>query len=262
MRPMSDSEYLEIALAPIRACANYRPKFGRGRGAECDLARFREMYRADPFYAWFGMDDPLVYAAHRAAGGLTSVYRQIGIGGERLVRRIIQDRLGVSEEQSAWSYQPPGGRGRKLSLDARIAPADIPDSAARARVRQWLRRAAAELDVKPKPEGAVFEIRQGYKSKDSKRQNADIANAAAALSRSLLPCALVLSVQMDLDLARRYRAAKWLVLAGELRGGPLASSYDFMREVVGYDLAAFFARHRRRLRAETGAVLRALLTPQ
>ena len=147
-------------------------------------------------------------------------------------------------------------------MDARIAPADIPDSAARARVRRWLRRAAVELDVKPKLEGAVFEIRQGYKSKDSKRQNADIANAAAALSRSLLPCALVLSVQMDSDIARRYRAAKWLVLTGELRGGPLASSYDFMREVAGYDLAAFFARNRRLLRAETGAVLRALLAPQ
>ena len=259
MRGMSDKEYLEIALAPIRGCADYRPKFGRG--APFDLARFRETYRADAFYAWFGMDDPLVYAAHKTAGGLTSVYRQIGIGGERLVRRIICDCLGVDEELARWSYQPPGGRGRKLSLDARIAPADIADPAARARVCGWLRRAAKALDVKPKPEGAVFEIRQGYKSKDSKRQNADIANAAAALSRAMLPCALVLSVQLDADLARRYRAAKWLVLTGELQGGPLASSYDFMREVVGYDLAAFFARNRRRLRAETRAVLRALLTP-
>ena len=257
---MSDAEYLEIALAPIRACADYRPNFGRGRGGGCDLAQFREMYRADAFYSWFGMDDPLVYAAHKAAGGMTSIYRQIGIGGERLVRKIICDHLGVPEARAVWSYQSPGGR--TLSLDARIAPADIADAAARKRVRQWLRRAAAALDVKPKPEGAVFEIRQGYKSKDSKRQNADIANAAAALSRALLPCALVLSVQMDADLARRYRAAKWLVLTGELQGGALVSSYDFMREVAGYDLAAFFARNRRRLRAETRAVLRALLSAQ
>lgn len=257
---MSDSEYLEIVLEPIRGCADYRPKLGRG--AACDLARFQKTYRADSFYAWFGMDDPLVYAAHKTAGGLTSVYRQIGIGGERLVRRIICERLGISEEQSKWSHQPPDGRGRRLWLDARIAPADISNPVARARVRKWLRRAAAELDVKIKPDGAVFEIRQGYKSKDSKRQNADIANAAAALSHALLPCALILSAQMDESLARRYRAAKWLILTGELRGGDLASSYDFMREVVGYDLSAFFARNRRRLRAEVRAVLRALLDPQ
>ena len=257
---MSDAEYLEIALEPVRACANYRPKFGRDTA--CELADFRKIYQADSFYAWFGMDDPMVYAAHKTSGGLTSVYRQIGIGGERLVRRIIRDHLGVSEEQSKWSYQPPNGRGRRLSLDARIAPADIADSNARARARKWLRRAAAELDVKMKPDGAVFEIRQGYKSKDSKRQNADVANAAAALSRALPPCALVLSTQIDASLAQRYRAAKWLILTGELRGGPLASSYDFMREVVGYDLAAFFTRNRRRLRAETRAVLRALLSPQ
>jgi len=34
---------------------------------------------------------------------------------------------------------------------------------------------------------AVFEVRQGYKSMDSKRQAADIANAAQALTKSRLP---------------------------------------------------------------------------
>jgi hypothetical protein len=34
------------------------------------------MYGADPFCSWVGLDSPLMYAAHKAAGGMTSVYRQ------------------------------------------------------------------------------------------------------------------------------------------------------------------------------------------
>lgn len=45
--------------------------------------------------------------------------------------------------------------------------------------------------------GAVFEVRQGYKSKDAKRQNADIANAAAAYTQAYLPCVVMLSSQID-----------------------------------------------------------------
>ena len=37
--------------------------------------------------------------------------------------------------------------------------------------------------------GTIFEVRQGYKSKDSKRQNADIANAVTAYTKGLFPCA-------------------------------------------------------------------------
>jgi len=31
------------------------------------------MYRSDPFYNWVGLDNPLMYAAHKAAGGMTSI---------------------------------------------------------------------------------------------------------------------------------------------------------------------------------------------
>ena len=50
-------------------------------------------------------------------------------------------------------------------------------------------RASADLvhvdpDVFTILKGTVFEVRQGYKSKDSKRQNADIANAATAYTKA------------------------------------------------------------------------------
>ena len=111
--------------------------------------------------------------------------------------------------------------------------------------------------------GTIFEVRQGYKSKDSKRQNADIANAATAYTRGYFPCAVILSGQIDGDVLMRYRAEKWSVVTGIVNtNNPLISTYDFMRDVVGYDLAAFFERNSSTLRAEIDAVLKVLLTPE
>ncbi len=134
-------------------------------------------------------------------------------------------------------------------------------------IHEWMKDAAMLLDVDERVfeslTGAVFEVRQGYKSKDSKRQNADVANAATAYTRGYLPCAVVLSGQIDNDVLTRYRAAKWSILTGVVgESNPLASTYDFMRDVVGYDLAAFFERNSAVLREEIDEILKSLLTPE
>ncbi|KAF5043439.1 hypothetical protein DSECCO2_502210 [anaerobic digester metagenome] len=79
-----DRKYLDIILTPIRVCADYKPKMGKRDQNPLDLDGFQRLYRADPFYNWFGLYNPLMYTAHRAAGGMTSIYRQLGIGGENL----------------------------------------------------------------------------------------------------------------------------------------------------------------------------------
>ena len=264
---VDDKEYLELILEPIRVCASYKPKFGQGRGEGYDLKAYQALYQSDPFYSWFGLDNPLLYAAHKAAGGMTSVYRQIGIGCERLFRQILQDRLGLSEAASSWEYTTPktGGGIRTLRLDGRIPLKEIADARARAQVRDWLSNASRSLGVEKKIArslaGAVFEVRQGYKSKDAKRQNADIANAATAYTKAYLPCAVILSAQIDSDILMRYRGEKWLVITGLIGAkDPLISTYDFMNDVVGYDLAAFFKRNSATLKAEIDKVLKALLT--
>ncbi len=178
---MHDQRYLDLVLAPIRICAEYKPKFGQGLGAGLTVDQFQDLYRSDTFYAGFGLDNPLMYAAHKAAGGMTSVYRQIGIGSERLFRAILMDNLGLSASDVIWSYQvpAPNGKTRTLSLDGRIPVSRVPDTTKRARVRSWIDAAAAQVGLDGTAlEGIVFEVRQGYKSKDSKRQNADIANGA------------------------------------------------------------------------------------
>lgn len=109
--------------------------------------------------------------------------------------------------------------------------------------------------------GTVFEVRQGYKSKDSKRQNADIANASTAYTRAYLPCVVVLSTQIDADIVTRYRNEKWGILIGSTaESSTIRSTYAFMREVVGFDLAGFFMRNSDILRTEVQRVLHALLS--
>src|SRR3990172_1066970 len=234
----SDAAYLKIVLDPIYVCAQYRSKFGQGaKGGGLTLSQFQTLYRGDSFYNWFGLDNPLMYAAHKAAGGMTSIYRQIGIGCEALFRRILQDTLGLSDSDVRWSYEipTPGGKTRTLYLDGRVPLAAIKDSSARQRFHGWMAESATSVGVDERVfqtlTGTVFEVRQGYKSKDSKRQNADIANAATAYTKAYLPCAVILSTQIDSDILLRYRAEKWTVVTGvEGLKDPLLSTYDFMRD--------------------------------
>jgi len=250
-------------------CAGYRPRMGRGSKGGLDLESFQSIYRKDPFYAWFGLDNPLMYAAHKAAGGMTSIYRQIGIGCEQLFRQILQDELGLTTEECRWSYQVAGTnkKVRTLSLDGRIPLGAVKVTAKRKSVKKWILGEAKDLDVDKKIaadlKGAVLEVRQGYKSKDSKRQNADIANAATAYTKAYLPCVLIMSNQIDTDILRRYRSEKWAVLTASLQSNSssLYSTYAFMRKIVGYDLAGFFESHSDTFRHEVTAVLEKLLSP-
>ena len=261
-----EAKYLDLIVRPIQICKAYKPKMGRGSRAGLSLEDFQGLYGKDVFYSWFGLDNPLVYTAHKLAGGMTSIYRQIGIGCEALFRAILQDYLGLTEEECRWSYTTIGAgmRARTLSLDARISLNAIRDSENRTRVEEWLIDAARDLDIHPKVVhslgGVVFEVRQGYKSKDSKRQNADIANAATSYTQAYLPCLVLMSTQMDSDILTRYRGAKWAILTGiPIGGSRLNSTYTFLREVIGYDLAAFFERHAEVLRTDVTRVLETLL---
>lgn len=266
-RTTEDERYLKTLIEPIRVCAAYRPKMGQGANAGLSLAEFQALYRSDPFYSWYGLDHPMMYAAHKAAGGMTSVYRQIGIGGERLFRQILQDHLGLTAEQSEWSYESKsvGGKPRTLYLDGRIELDAVRDAAKRKRVAEWMSVAAEELgvdrEIRKTFKGTVFEVRQGYKSKDSKRQNADIANASTAYSRAYLPCVAVLSTQIDTDIVTRYRNEQWAILTGSLiNSSTTQSTYAFVRHVVGFDLAEFFVRNSDKLKIEVEKVLQALLS--
>ncbi len=264
-----DRQYLAYIVNAIRVCADYRPKLGHGTDKGYSLAEFQKMYRSDPFYNWIGLDNPLMYAAHKAAGGMTSIYRQIGIGCENLFRRVLQDSLALSENDVKWSYTVKKGRGktRTLYLDARIPTDSVTNIAKRNAIKQWIADCAVELEVSDRIaatlQGVVFEVRQGYKSKDSKRQNADIANATTAYTKAYLPCVAILSLQIDDDIALRYRNEKWALLTGNTaEKSPQKSLYAFMRTVIGYDLAAFFRRHSDTLKGEVNAVLTKLLASQ
>jgi len=73
---------------------------------------------------------------------------------------------------------------------------------------------------------------------------------------------MVLSTQIDSDIVTRYRSERWAILVGSLtEKAPTRSTYAFIRDVVGFDLAGFFSRNSETLKAEVEKVLRALLSP-
>lgn len=262
-----DEKYLTLLLTPLKACAAYKPKFGRAGKTGMSVEEFQAMYGGDPFYSWVGLDSPLMYAAHKAAGGMTSVYRQLGIGSQWILNQVIQDYLGLTKAQANWSYTVPTTKGKtkKLSLDARIDLDDIQNQAAKLRVEQWLSTVCMKLRLPKKTQqnlkGIVIEARQGYKSKDSKRQHGDISNASNAYANLYIPALIVFSNQIDAELVRRYTEAQWLLLRGTTDGTALDSTYVFCREVVGYDLGAFFKRNSPRIKKEIETILQALLNP-
>ncbi len=259
-----DLVYLQIILDRIAVCASYQPRFGQAQ-AGITLADFRTLYGSDHFYTWFGLDTPRVYAAHRAAGGITSIYRQIGIGSELLLRQIIRDQLGLTATQAQWSYTiaTNTGTSRTLKLDARIILADIQDGFRRQIVAAWLQHVSQTLGLEPiiatAMQGVVIEIRQGYKSKDAKRQHADVANAATAYTQGYIPVLLLLSNQFDTGVIERYTRARWHILRGNFDQDTSISTYTFFREIIGYDLAAFFHRVSPQLQQTMAHVLYSLL---
>lgn len=262
-----DALYREILLAPLRKCADYLPKMGGE--VEVDIAGFTGLYGKDPLYHWMGLDSPLMFAAHKAAGGMTSVYRQLGIGCERIFRQILRDELALDAQQVAWSYEvlpeleaedSVAAKKRILSLDGRVELADVSSVEAKKRVHDWIAVQRDRLHITAPLKGTVFEVRQGYKSADSKRQNADLANAAQALGQSYLPALAIMSTQVNHGVINRYRTGRWTVLVGTVGANdPLTSTFDFLDQVIGFDLVHFFERNTIQLRESVESILADLL---
>ncbi len=251
-------------MEPLQVCREYKPKFGT-LDNDTLLEDFQRLYGADPLYSWVGLNSPRMYAAHKAAGGLTSFYRQLGIGCERLLRLVIQDAASLSDEEIMWTFEVEKGDGSvgKLTLDAFLPLRKIAAPELVERVRFWLRCCSANLSlsdaVTNSLDGAVFEIRQGYKSADSKRQNADLRFALRAYGENLLPVMMLVSSQVNSAVQRRYHSSNLLVLVGSMSKDPTVSTFAFFREVIGYDLEAFFENNSPVIKQEVDSILAALL---
>lgn len=114
----------------------------------------------------------------------------------------------------------------------------------------------------PPKNGIVFEVRQGYKSKDSKRQNADIDNATVAWANGYMPVFAIFSSQIDIDIVLRYQNNRCGVLTGVNNTDAGLSLFAFCKEVLGYDLAAFFERNSVSLKSCVESVISSLLSAE
>ena len=143
--------------------------------------------------------------------------------------------------------------------DGRLEIADIKNTQVRQNVIQWIHDYMVNLDTDVRElKGAVFEVRQGYKSKDSKRQNADLDNAAVAYSKSYLPVFTVFSSQIDNDISLRYRNGKCGILVGNLHGNAFSSLFRFCDEILLFDLAYFFQKNSTLIKRQVNDILKTL----
>lgn len=263
---LNEAKYLDTFLSPLRECAKYKPAFGKDSEEGVTVEQFRGLYGADLLYSWIGLDSDLMYAAHKAAGGMTSIYRQLGVGCERLLREVVIDQLGISEEDAKWSYdyEKEDGTHATHTLDLRIDGESLKSSEHKQKLKGWLQKASELLGLQPERannlKGVVMEIRQGYKSADSKRQNADLRFGMRAYNENYLPAIVIVSSQISEPVLRRYRSSQLLALVG-IMGSTSESTFAFFKEVVGFDLAAFFKRNSTQLREEFTKILENLLTP-
>jgi hypothetical protein len=258
-RQQREERYLNYLLDSIRVAARKPPQLGTRK--DVSLEDFKRLYGADPFYAWIGFDSDLLYTAHKAGAAMTSLYRKLGDGCQDLWRAIIRDQFGVAEKDAKWEYTVPTDTGpRKRTLDGRIDVLDFPESDALHRFQaDWLPRAKEKLGAKINPRGAVFEVRQGYKSQDAKRAGGDVDNAGRIALESSLPSLVVFSNQLPEQIARRYATAGWLILRGTTVDDSLQSTFAFAKDIMGFDLAGLLHESSARLRSETEAILAEVL---
>lgn len=258
-----DKKYRKIFLEPLYECLDYNPKFGNSSKEEgYTLSEFLDLYSNDPFYSWIGLDSPYMYAAHKASGCMTSLYRQIGTGCERLFREILCDTANYADYSSSqWSYtaKTKAGKEKVLSLDGRLELADIRNSHVKLNVKEWIDSYCKIIGVDSSNlKGAVFEVRQGYKSKDSKRQNGDLDNATVAYAYNYLPVFTVFSSQIDKDIVLRYTNNRCGIIIGSNSNDSHVSLFAFAKQVLGYDLADFFKRNSPYIRSEVQMILEKL----
>lgn len=258
-----EDKYTKIFLEPLYECYSYKPKLGHSEKKEgFSLHEFVNLYGKDPFYAWISLDSPLMYAAHRTAGCMTSLYRQVGIGCERLFREIICDTIEYEHYSSSqWSYTTTTKSGKKktLSLDGRLEIADIINVPVKERIIEWMKECGQILKTDTDTmRGIVFEVRQGYKSKDSKRQNGDLDNATVAYAYHYLPVFAIFSSQIDNDIVLRYRNNRCGILTGTLLPDKHLSLYAFSKDVLGFDLADFFKSNSPVIKKEVSNILQSL----
>lgn len=264
MTKIDSKKLVDIFTGPLFECLSYMPKFGNSQNKEgVSLGDFLDMYGNDPFYSKIGLNSPYMYAAHKASGGMTSIYRQIGIGCERLFRQIIMQATEYSDYSfTQWSYKTKtkSGKDKTLSLDGRIDLSEINNVKVKALVYEWIIQYCEILGIDSHGiKGAVFEVRQGYKSKDSKRQNGDLDNATVAYAYHYLPIFTVFSSQIDSDIVLRYTNNRCGILTGTIQGNEFSSLYHFSHKVLNFNLLEFFDRNSKEIQKVVTTVLKKLL---
>ena len=227
----SETKIVRIAKAHLGRVEDYNPyqNFPNVR----DRAGFGKLIAADPAFASFGLDDARYVVARIGGNLITSLHRKIGDMYEEIFRYLLCCRFDLTDEKIRFAVDVHiGDRVQERSSDGFIPMAHV---------------AAVPLPLLPagwqSTKGLAFELRSCYQIGDSKRIQADWDMALALRdTHKLTPVMLVLcstSLRSPVDRLKN----SWNLYEG-------AESFQFIRDLTGFDLRQCLEKHRAVLTAE------------
>lgn len=203
-----------------------------------------EAFQSDPTWPIFGFDNHSFLLMQARGNFYTAIFRKVGDLFQECVAEIVEDRLGLSRADQEYSFDLEiNGSMQNRSLDVGIDLDSITSESARRRARKALTQAGAPASVSV----AVCEIRGCYMIGDSKRIQADEQAATAARAAGLLPVMLVFcTTSLSSPIIRLRRS--WSLYEG-------METYDFLKNLTGFDLLGFLTEKEKEIRVVTDLIL-------
>ncbi len=181
-----------------------------------------------------------VFYAQSVLGGriTTSLHRNFGDIIEVSVREIFKHAYSLDDglARSSFSIQSIEKRS------TRTTDVSIPFEALTNAQEKSLRAYHVKLCGKHTPallaqhgacRGLGYEVRQCYKSNDSKRRTADIDMSDLLFQNKIIPMMLIFCSSSSPSIIRDYRRlSKWMIVEGD-------DAFDYVREISGFDFRGY-----------------------
>jgi hypothetical protein len=211
---------------------------------------------ADPVWSLFGLEDEDFVIDKVIGNYVTSVFRKFGDIYESLVKTVLSARLDIPPDGLAHTVDVIiNNKPQPRSIDAMVHLSAIRSRQKRAAVKAAGLQLIQRL-LEPKPTlddftALGFEIRCCYQIGDSKRIQADETMGNALLSNKVLPVLMIFCTNSLISPVRRLRRS-WFVTEGQ-------DSYDFLRDLTGFDLYSFLRDNSDFLKEEGRKVIEMML---
>lgn len=202
-------------------------------GAEPKL--IEQSLRDDALYGVIFEDIAHKYAFTALGGRLiTSLHRNFGDIIEMSVREIFKVKFDLDGALAQMSLTLKSVEKRSTRTSDATIPFDALEAHERSQIQSLHKHLLnANHGDANKLKGISYEIRQCYKSNDSKRRTADIDMADLLLANKQLPVMLIFCSSSSPSIITDYRRlSKWIILEGN-------EAFDYVAKLTGFNFKTY-----------------------